>query len=332
MIQLGGWSAGTRMTIRYPALAIASLVLALLAGAPRAEAATVVGSPDPTVVAPLDRESVVEEPGVVTEARVHAKRLRGTEQPRIVVLRPAEVNGRSSTVGAFAPVPVVSRGTSVHEANSLHLPVEPGDSIGLLLPAGQVELGMRTQPQPDGTVDLFTEPCDPCGMDGRTARELLFNATVEPDDDQDGLGDASQDPDFGLGGTFLDDDEGDDWFDELDEDEEDEPSPRQQAGAVQLLGVDKARNGDPIVKLRTPGRGVVNGFVTTSGGRWDRGIPTTIGIAEQVRSRRAGRVRLRIDLSPAGRRMLERPGPQRAVVVISVQTSDIRVAMRRFRQ
>ena len=297
VIQLECSSAGMHMTIRYPLIAIASLALALAAGAPGAGAATVIGSTDPASV------TVAEEAGVVTSARVNGKRLRGAEQPRIVVLRPGKEDGSRGTVGPFAPIPVVSRDAAVHEVANLHLPVEPGDSIGLLVPAGQVDL------------------------------ERLFSATVEPDDDQDGLGDESQDPDLGLGGVSFDDDEGDDWFDELEEDESEEPFARRKSGQMRLLGIDKARDGDPIVKLRTPGRGVVNGTVTTSGGRWDRGIPKTIGIAGEVRSQRAGRVRLRMDLSPAGLRMLERPGDQRAVVVVSVQsTSDIKVAMRRFRQ
>ena len=133
--------------------------------------------------------------------------------------------------------------------------------------------------------------------DGGTGRELLFDATVELDEDQDGLGDESQDPDLGFGEEGFGDDEGDDWFDELEEDEDEEPFGRRQRGRLRLLGIDKAKNGDPVLKLRTPRRGVVNGTVTTSGGRWDRGIPKTIGIAKQVRSKRADRVRLRLKLS-----------------------------------
>ena len=270
---------------------------------------------------------------MITSARVNAKRLRGAEQPRIAVLRPAEEDGIGVTVAAFAPVPVVSSGAAVHEATNLHLAVEPGDSIGLLMPVGQVDLGVRTRPQPDGAVQWFTEPCGPCSMDGGTGRELLFDATVELDEDQDGLGDESQDPDLGFGEEGFGDDEGDDWFDELEEDEDDEPFGRRQRGRLRLLGIDKAPNGDPVLKLRTPRRGVVNGTVTTSGGRWDRGIPKTIGIAKQVRSKRADRVRLRLKLSRAGRRMLRKEGRQRAVVVVSHRsTRGFDVAMRRFRQ
>jgi hypothetical protein len=351
---MDGSCAWMRVTVRHTVIALAALGLTLLAGAPRAEAARVFGSPDAAGVpegfacekfacpagvsvglrqlALLDGETEAEEPGVLTSARVNGKRLRGAEQPRIAVLRPAS-DGIGVTVGPFAPVPVVSRDTALHGATDLHLPVEPGDSIGLLLPAGQVDLGVRTRPQPDGAVQLFTEPCGPCSMEGGTGRELMFAATVEPDDDQDRLGDESQDPDLGLGNVSFAQDEGDDWFDELEEDEFDEPFARRQRGELRLLGIDNARNGDPIVKLRTPGRGVVSGTVTTSGGRWDRGIPRTIGVAEDVRTKRAGRVRVRLRMSAAGQRMLGAAGRQRAVVVVSHRTrSDIKVAMRRFRQ
>jgi hypothetical protein len=347
-----------KMTIRRSLLALLSpLVLGLAAGAQHADAATLLGSPDPSATpdafactvfkcppaasvgfrqfALQGAETVAEEPGILTSARVNAKRLAGGEQPRIAVLRTADDGGIGVTIAAFAPLPVVSRDSVVHEVRDLHLAVEPGDSIGFLLPSGQVELGVKARPQPDGAVQWLVEPCAPCSMDGGTGRELLLDATVEPDDDQDGLGDESQDPDLGLGEEGFADDELDDWDDELDEEDEefDEGFAGRRRGRLRLLGIDKAPNGDPILKLRTPGRGVVNGTVTTSGGKWDRGIPATIGFADQVRSKRAGRVRLRMKLSPSGRRMLRRDGRQRAVVVVSHRTRrDIKVAMRRFRQ
>ena len=73
----------------------------------------------------------------------------------------------------------------------------------------------------------FSLPCEPCGMDGGIGMELLFDALVEPDVDQDGLGDESQDPDGGGLGMDWEDD----WFedfeegDELDEDFGDDASP-----------------------------------------------------------------------------------------------------------
>ena len=115
----------------------------------------------------------------------------------------------------------------MHEVGDLHLPVEVGDSIGFLLPSGQVDLGLRTRPQPDGAVQWFMEPCGPCHMDGGTGRELLVEARVEPDEDEDLLGDESQDSDYGLDdeqSEELEEDEYDDWFDELESDEEKEPA------------------------------------------------------------------------------------------------------------
>jgi hypothetical protein len=345
---------GWHMTIRRPLIALAPLMLALLAGTPRAEAATFLGSPDPAVqptgfactvftcpagasvgfrqFALLGAETVAEDPGVLTSARVNAKRLRGADQPRIAVLRPADDSGIGVNIAGFAPIPVVSSASTVHEAANLHLAVEPGDSIGLLMPVGQVDLGVVTRQKPDGAVQWFTEPCGPCAMDAGTGNELLFDATVEPDEDQDGLGDESQDPDLGLGDEEFEDDEGDDWDDELDEDEDEEFSARRQRGRIKLLGIDKAPDGDPLLKVRAPGRrGVLNATVTTSGGRWDKGIARTIGIAKQVRAKRA-RVRLRLDLSRAGRRLLKKDGRQRAVVIVSYRAqAKFTVAMRQFR-
>jgi hypothetical protein len=342
------------MAIPRTALALgAALLLALLLGVQRADAAAILGSGDPSAApdtfacavwqcppgagvgfrqfALQGSDTVAEEQGVLVSARVNARRLGGAAQPRIAVLRPAG-DGIGVTVGDFAPLPVVSRDAAAHEAQDLHLRVEPGDSIGFLFPAGEVDLGVKMRPRPDGAVQSFTEPCGPCHMDGGTGTELLFNATVEPDEDNDGLGDESQDPDLGLADELFEDDELDDWFDVLDEDEFEEGFPSRRRRTLRLLGLDSAANGDPLLRLRTPGRGVVSGTVTTSGGRWDRGLPKTIGIGQQ-RSASAGRERLRLRLSRAGRRMLARRGRQRAVVVVSHRSrSDIKVAMRRFRQ
>jgi hypothetical protein len=342
------------MAVPRPALALAAaLLLALLVGVQRADAATILGSPDPGArpdafacavyqcppgagvglrqFSLQGSDTVAEEPGVLVSARVNARRLGGAAQPRIAVLRPAG-DGIGVTVGEFAPLPVVSRDAAVHEAQDLHLRVEPGDSIGILFPTDQVDVGVKTRPRPDGAVQWFTEPCGPCHMDGGTGNELLFDAIVEPDEDGDGLGDESQDPDLGFGDELFED-EFDDWFDELDEfDEEfDEDSPRRRR-TLRLLGLDAAANGDLLLRVASPGRGVLNATVTTSGGRWDRGIPKTIGIAKQ-RSATSGREQLRLRLSRGGRRMLARPGRQPARVVVSLRSrSDIKVAMRRFRQ
>ena len=166
-------------------------------------------------------------------------------------------------------------------------------------------------------------------MDGGTGMELLFDATIEPDEDEDGLGDETQDPDLGFGDEPLEEEFFDDWFDEFDEEEEALPTRRRR---LRLLNLDSARNGDPLLKVATPGAGRLSGVVTTSGGSWDTpGIPRTIGAGE-TGSRRAERVRLRLHLSRPGRRMLLRKGRQRARVVISLRSrEEIRVTMRRVR-
>jgi hypothetical protein len=344
------------MAVRRTTLAFAAaLLLALLVGVQRAEAATVLGSVDPSqppeafacavYACPTGKsvglrqlalhgsDVVVEEAGVLVSARVNAKRIGGGEQPRIAVLKPAEENDIAVRVAGFAPVPIVSSDAATHEVQDLHIPVEVGDSIGFLLPAGQVDLGTRTRRQPDGTVQWFIEPCGVCHMDGGTGRELLFDATIEPDEDEDGLGDDTQDPDFGLEDEEtdpLEEDEFDDWFDELEEDEAEEPTSR-RAGRLRLLDLDRTRNGNLWVTVGAPGAGRLGGVVTTSAGRWDIGVPRTIGVGES-RAKRAAKVRVPLRLSRAGKRMTRQPGRQRArIVVYHLSRGGIKVTMRQIR-
>jgi hypothetical protein len=348
---------------RAAALVLTTLAVALSLGVQRASATTVLGSLDPRrppdafacalylcppgtsvgfrQLALHASEVTSEEYGLLVSARVNAKRhgAPGGEQPRIAVLRPAD-DDIDVAVAAYAPLPVISREAAVHEVTGLHLPVEPGDSIGFLLPSGEVDLGVRTRRQPDGAIQWFTEPCAPCHMDGGTGRELLFDARIEPDADEDSLGDETQDPDFGAGeeeSDELEGDELDDWFDELGTDEEAEPAaerPQRTARARRLRLVDlaRARNGDPIVEVRAPGAGLVGGIVTTSAGRWDLGRPRTIGRGE-LRAKRVSRVQLRLRLAPGGRRLVRTPGRQRARIIVYhlARGGGIKVTMRQIR-
>ena len=340
------------MALRRSTLGLAAaLALALLMGVQRADAETRLGSPDPSATpsafacaaacpsgsslgfrqfALQGSDVVAEEPGVLVSARVNAKRIARSAQPRIAVLRPVEGDPVGVSVGDFAPLPVVSQAAAVHEVQDLHLRVEAGDSVGFLLPLGQVDLGVRTRPRPDGAVQWFTEPCEPCHMDGGTGTELLFDATIEPDFDEDGLGDDTQDPDAGFSDEFFEDDEFDDWFDELEEDEEEDSTrPRRR---LRLLDLHRARNGDPVLQIAAPSAGRLSGVVTTSGGSWDLpGIPRTIGAGE-VRVKRVSRQRLRLRLSQTGRRKLNRRGGQRARVVVSIRSRrQIKLTMRQVR-
>jgi hypothetical protein len=170
-------------------------------------------------------------------------------------------------------------------------------------------------------------------MDGETGRELLFDATIEPDEDEDGLGDETQDPDFGLEDEEsdpLEDDEFDDWFDELDEDEAEEPTSR-RAGRLRLLDLGRARNGNLFLTIGAPAAGRLGGIVTTSAGRWDIGIPRTIGVGE-TRAKRQAKVRLKLRLSRSGHRIERRPGRGRArIVVYHLSRGGIKVTMRQIR-
>src|SRR4051794_3010185 len=215
------------MTARPLHLA-AALCAALTVGAARADAATFLGSQDSSAApdgfacgdcpAGVDvgfrqfalRQATVEAPedGVVTSAGVSARRLAGAEAPKGAVLRPGP-DGVSLTVVATAPIPLTD---GVSHADDLHLPMKRGDSLGFLYRTGEVALGIRNRPRPDGAVQSFSLPCSPCGMDGGTGTELLLDAVLEPDVDADGMGDETQDPDGGgLGPNWVDD-----WFDDWD--------------------------------------------------------------------------------------------------------------------
>ena len=215
------------MTLRPLLLATA----ALLVSAPAANASTILGSLDTTAVpdaftcaagcpaAPslgfqqfALKGATVEAPedGVLTSASVHAKRLAGTESPLIAVLRPGDGNGDDGQ-SPPRPLPVTSATGERVQVDDLHLPVQRGDSIGFVFRTGEVDLGVRSRPRPDGAVQSFTTPCDPCGTDGGTGMELLLDAVIEPDTDSDAMGDESQDADGGGLGMDWEDQ----WFDDF---------------------------------------------------------------------------------------------------------------------
>jgi hypothetical protein len=327
------------MCVRIGLLSLAAaVVLALSLGAVRAEASTTLGSAD-TSAAPDGfvcamcpggtslgfvqfalRDAAVQAPevGVLVAAGVYAKRIALGDPPRIAVLRPDEPGGVGMAVVDSAPLPVSSATGSLHEVDGLHLPVQKGDSVGFLFRAGEVDLGVRRRPQPDGAIQSFSLPCEPCGMDGRTGVELLLDALVEPDVDQDGLGDESQDPDGG--GLGLDWEE--DWFedfeegDELDEDLE-EGASRRARRQIRLLDADRRRGGRASLLLRVPRAGRVSAAVTLPAKRRTGAGPFQTILTGDKRVRRAGRVRLRLAATPRGARVLERRRRVRVKVVVA---------------
>jgi hypothetical protein len=342
------------MTLGRAMLPLAALLVAMSLGAQRADAASFLGSPD-TTAAPEAfacaacppgtmvgfrqfalRGATVEAPedGVLVAASVQAKRIAGAQQPRIAVLRPAEDGGVGVTVVQSAPLPVSSPSSAPHEVDGLNLPVERGDSIGLLLPAGEVDLGVRMRPRPDGAVQSFAQPCEPCGTDGGTGVELLFDAVVEPDIDEDGLGDESQDPDGGGLGLDWEDE----WFDdfeegdELDEDLVEDRSPAARR-RLRLLDVDRRRGDGATLLLRVPRAGRLSAAVTLPANRRTGAGPFLTILTGEMRVRRPGRVRLRVDATQPGARLLARRARVRTKVVASLlpRNGQLKVLMRSAR-
>jgi hypothetical protein len=271
---------------------------------------------------------------VLVSAGVYAKRIAGAEQPRIAILRPADGSGSGVSVVASAPLPVTSPGGAVHEVDDLHLPVETGDSVGFLFRTGQVDVGARMRSRPDGAIQTFTQPCGPCGMDGGTGVELLYDAVVEPDVDADGLGDETQDPDGGgLGLDWQDD-----WFDdfeagdELDDDFEADESLSARR-RLRLLDVERLRGGGASLVIRVPRRGRLSAAVTLPADRRTGAGPFVTILTGDKGVRRAGRVRLRLASTPRGARVLSRQKRVRTKIVAALVPRDggLRVRMRSAR-
>ena len=218
-----------------------------------------------------------------------------------------------------APLAVTSAEGEVVTTGDLHLAIERGDSVGVLFRAGEVDLGVRDRPRPDGAIQWFTTPCDPCGMDGGTGVELLFDATVEPDVDSDGMGDESQDEDGGgLGFNWVDD-----WFADFDEgDALDEPAPR--VFTLALLDV-----GRRSALLTVPKAGRVNVSVTLPANRRTGAGPFTTIFTGESRARHAGRVRVR--LTSTGAAKLRKHPRTKVVVAYFPRRSTLELLMRSAR-
>ncbi|HEX5782890.1 MAG TPA: hypothetical protein VFX80_13265, partial [Solirubrobacteraceae bacterium] len=152
---------------------LAALPVALLLGVPTAHASTFMGSQDASIepeafacaarCAPGTnvvfrqfalRGATLEAPedGVLISAEVHAKRIAGDAQPLIAVLRPDDEEGAGVTIADSAPIAVSAPDGEMVAVGDLHLEVQTGDSIGLIVPAGQVDLGVRARRRPDGAV------------------------------------------------------------------------------------------------------------------------------------------------------------------------------------
>ena len=328
------------MTIRLGLLSLAAAVaLALSLGTSRAHAASYLGSPD-TSVTPDGlvcascppgtmvgyrqfalRRGTVEAPegGVLVSASVWAKRIAGTEDPRIAVLRPA-ADGVSLTVVDSVPVPVTSPAGSLVKLEDLHLEMLEGDSIGFLFRTGEVDLGMKARPKPDGAIQSFSQPCAPCGMDGGTGVELLFDAVEEPDVDADGLGDETQDPDGGGLGFDWEDQWFDDYDagDQLDPDFADEPASQVRRRPLAILEAKRLRGGRASVLLSVPKAGRVSASVTLPSKLRTGAGPFLTTLTGDMRVKRPGRVRLRLDATPAGERVLQRRKSVRTKIVVAL--------------
>jgi hypothetical protein len=192
------------MALRLAVVALLTAVVTLAPSSPEASAATTLGSPDSGAspdrywcasrgcpsgevglrqLALAGAQVEADEEGVLVSARAFARRNAGSAAARVVVLRPD--SGIGATIVASAPLPVTSRSGALASVGGLRGPVEPGDMVGVLFPAQEIDLGVCSRPSPDGAVVTFGPRCAPCGQNGGTGVELLLDATVEPDFDGD---------------------------------------------------------------------------------------------------------------------------------------------------
>ena len=343
------------MTARIATLPLAAaLVVAMALGAQRADAATYLGSPDTSAdpdayacaACPAGtsmgfrqfalRGATVEAPedGVLVAASVHAKRIAGAEEPRIAVLRASDGDSAGVTIVDSAPLPGRPGPARCTRSRTCTCRSSAATRSASSSPRARWTSACATRSRPDGAVQSFVQPCDPCGADGGTGAELLFDAVIEPDVDEDGLGDESQDADGGGLGLDWEDD----WFDdfeegdELDEDLFDDASPAARR-RLRLLDVDRRRGQDATLLLRVPRAGRLSAAITRPGDRLTGAGPFLTILTGDVRVRRAGRVRLRVNSTEPGARLLARRPRVRTKVVISLlpRKGPLKVLMRSAR-
>ena len=328
------------MTIRLRALPLtAAALLAVFLGAARADAASYLGSPDTSV--PPDafacaacppgtsigfqqfalRGALTEAPedGVLVAASVYAKRIAGTRQPRIAVLRPVDDGGVGVSIVDSAPLPVTSPGGAMHEVDDLHRLFRLATRSASCSGRARSTSARGCAPVPTAPSSPSRQPCEPCGMDGGTGVELLYDAVVEPDVDADRLGDETQDPDGGGLGLDWEDD----WFqdfgegDELDEDffESDRLAARRR---LRILDVERLDGGGAALLLRVPRRGSLGAAVTLPTNRRTGAGPFVTILTGDTSVRRPGRVWVRLESTPRGTRVLSRRKRVRTKIVASL--------------
>ena len=112
-----------------------------------------------------------------------------------VALTTLRDNGSSITRGAgtgFVP----GAGSDTVQSFTTHVPVQPGDFIGLRLAAG-ASLGALNG-GPETNAFELSDVVSPAIIDAAEPYELQLSATVEADRDNDGRADDSEDPDGGF--------------------------------------------------------------------------------------------------------------------------------------
>ena len=250
------------------------------------------------------------EDGVLVAASVQAKRIAGGEGPRIAVLRPIEDGGGGGAVVGSAPLPGSSARGSVDRGRG-PASASPAGRLGagfLFRGEQQVGVGVRMRAQPDGAMQLFSLPCEPCRWAverrgrrapvrrSRRARRGRRRARQR----YAGSGRRRLGP--GLGGAGLRTSRRATSSTRTST----RTRPAGSGGEIRLLDADRRSGGRASLLLRVPKAGRVSAAVTLPANRRTGAGPFQTILTGDKRVRRAGRVRLRLAATPRRR---PRPGP-----------------------
>jgi len=133
-------------------------------------------------------------PGVITSWSSFAAPTANT-QLKLLVLKPNPAGTTHFIATQKDQTRLLAQPGALNTFSGLHLPIQPGEQLGLFLPSGEADCFILTPPD---TGLFFTDGDPPLNVDvdftgSNSNRRLNASAAVEPDADRDGFGDETQD-------------------------------------------------------------------------------------------------------------------------------------------
>ena len=133
-------------------------------------------------------------PGVITSWSSFAASTPNT-QLTLLVLRPNPAGSTHFFVTQKDQARTLSQPSALNTFSGMHLPINPGEQLGLFLPAGAADC-FGNAGSDDGLFAVGGDPPLNTDVDftgTNSSRRLNASAVVEPDADHDGFGDETQD-------------------------------------------------------------------------------------------------------------------------------------------